>query len=138
MKIYMVTDLEGSAMVSRFTQTRDVTPEEKRRSMYFLTGEVNACVDGILAFDAAAEVVVWDGHGSGGIDEAAFHPKAKLIARGPIRAPYYLDDSYDALMFVDSTQGWVRAVCCATPIRRRRSNTTGSTVWRWGSSGAAR
>lgn len=100
MKIYIITDLEGPAMVSRFTQTRDVTPEEKRRSMYFLTGEVNACVDGILDFDADAQVVVWDGHGSGGIDERAFHPNAKLIARGPIRAPYYLDESYDALMFV--------------------------------------
>lgn len=100
MKIYIITDLEGPAMINRFTQTRDVTPEEKKRSMCFLTGEVNACVDGILDFDPNAELIVWDGHGSGGIDEMRFHPKAKLIARGPIRPPYYLDHTFDALMFV--------------------------------------
>lgn len=100
MKIYIMTDLEGPAMISRFNQTRDVTPEEKRRSMQLLTGEVNACVDGILDYDAAADVIVWDGHGGGGIDELSFHSRARLIARGPIKAPYYLDASFDAVMFV--------------------------------------
>jgi D-amino peptidase len=100
MKIYVVTDLEGPAMINRFTQTRYVTPEEKKRSEWFLTGEVNACVDGILDAAPEAEVIVWDGHGGGGIDEMRFHAKAKLIARGPIRAPYYLDESFNALMFV--------------------------------------
>ncbi|MFP4250464.1 MAG: M55 family metallopeptidase [Armatimonadota bacterium] len=100
MKIYMHTDLEGPAMISRFNQTRDVTPEDKIRWMRLLTGEVNACVDGILDFDADAEVIVWDGHGSGGILEEEFHRNAKLIARGPISPPYALDESFDALMFV--------------------------------------
>ncbi|MEN6643125.1 MAG: M55 family metallopeptidase [Armatimonadia bacterium] len=100
MKIHIITDLEGPAMINQFTQTRDVTPEEKKRSEYFLTGEVNACVDGILDFDSSTEVIVWDGHGSGGIEEMNFHPRAKLIARGPIRPPYYLDETFDALMFV--------------------------------------
>ena len=100
MKIFVITDLEGPAMVSRFNQTRDVTPEDKVVPMKLLTWEVNAAVDGVLDFDADAEVVVWDGHGSGGIDVLEFHDKAKLIARGPIRAPYYLDSTYDALFFV--------------------------------------
>ncbi len=100
MKAYILTDLEGPAMISRFAQTRDVTPEEKKHWVYFLTGEINACIDGILDFDPDAEVIVWDGHGSGGIDEKSFHKRGKLIARGPIRAPYYLDRSFDALMFV--------------------------------------
>jgi D-amino peptidase len=100
MKIHIITDLEGPAMINQFSQTRDVTPEEKQRSEWFLTGEVNACVDGILDADPAAEVIVWDGHGGGGIDEMRFHAGAKLIARGPIRAPYYLDETFDALMFV--------------------------------------
>lgn len=100
MKIYIMTDLEGPALISRFNQTRDVSPEEKPRWMRLLTGEVNACIDGILDFDADAEVIVWDGHGSGGILEEEFHRDAKLIARGPIRPPYALDESFDAVMFV--------------------------------------
>jgi len=100
MRIYIITDLEGPALINRFTQTRDVTQDEKKRSEFLLTGEVNACVDGILDVAPDAEVIVWDGHGGGGIDGLRFHPKARLIARGPIRAPYYLDSSFDALFFV--------------------------------------
>jgi len=100
MKIHIITDLEGPAMINRFSQTRDVTEDDKEWAEWFLTGEVNACVDGILDFDPQAEVVVWDGHGGGGIDARRFHKHAKFIARGPIRAPYYLDESFDGLMFV--------------------------------------
>lgn len=102
MKIYIITDLEGPAMVSRFIQTRDYQnhPDLNREAKLLLTGEVNAAIDGILDADPQAEVVVWDGHGSGGIDIMSFHPRAKLIARGPIKPPYFLDASYDALFFV--------------------------------------
>ena len=99
MKIYILTDLEGVAMVSRFSQTREEGPQ-KQTAMRLLTQELNAAVDGILDVDADAEIVVWDGHGTGGIDVLEFHPKAKLIARGPIRPPYYLDETYDALFFL--------------------------------------
>ena len=101
MKIYVLTDIEGAAMVSRFDQTgRDADGSAKQQAMKLLTAEVNAAVDGILSVDPGAEVVVWDGHGNGAIDVLEFHPAAKLIARGPIRAPYYLDSSFDALFFV--------------------------------------
>lgn len=100
MRIYILTDLEGPAMISTWAQAADYTPEEKKRSEYFLTGEVNACVDGIFAFDPEAEVIVWDGHGGGGIDEMLFHPRAKLIAGRGLRPPYFLDKTFDAVMFV--------------------------------------
>ncbi|MCD6508177.1 M55 family metallopeptidase [Candidatus Poribacteria bacterium] len=103
MKIYILTDLEGVAMVSRWDQTRtgDATPEAKAQAMKLLTWEVNAAIDGILDVYPDAEVIVWDGHGSGGIDIMEFHPKAKLIPRGrPIFPPYFLDESFDALFFV--------------------------------------
>ena len=99
MKIYILTDLEGIAMVSRFSQTREEGPQ-KETAMGLLTQELNAAVDGILDVDADAEIVVWDGHGTGGIDVLEFHPQAKLIARGPIRPPYYLDATYNALFFL--------------------------------------
>ncbi len=100
MKVYVLTDLEGPAMISTWDQVLDDAPREKERSEHFLTGEVNACVDGILDFDPEAQVVVWDGHGYGGIDEMEFHPKARLIAGEGIKPPYFLDESFDALMFV--------------------------------------
>lgn len=102
MKIYIMTDLEGPAMVSRFEQTRGRTemPEMKREAMQLLTGEVNAAIDGILDACPQSEIIVWDGHGSGGIDIMSFHPKARFIARGPIKPPYFLDSSFDALFFV--------------------------------------
>ena len=99
MKTYILTDLEGPAMVSRFNQTREEGPQ-KQVAMKLLTWEVNAAIDGILEVDPDADIVVWDGHGNGGIDALEFHPDAKLIARGPIRPPYYLDETYDALFFV--------------------------------------
>ena len=67
MKIYILTDLEGVAMVSRFSQTREEGPQ-KQAAMRLLTQEVNAAVDGILDVDADAEIVVWDGHGTGGLE----------------------------------------------------------------------
>ena len=83
MKIYILTDLEGPAMVSRFSQTREEGPQ-KQTAMKLLTWEVNAAIEGILDVDRHAEIVVWDGHGNGGIDVLEFHQEAKLIARGPI------------------------------------------------------
>ncbi len=102
MKIYILTDLEGAAGVSRFSQTRDYRdePDQKQEARELLTAEVNAAVEGILDVDPDAEVVVLDGHGNGGIDPRIFHPRAKLIAHGPIRPPYFLDETYDALLFV--------------------------------------
>lgn len=102
MKVYILTDLEGPCLVNRWEQTRtsDLTPH-KLHAMAQLTGEVNAAVDGVLDVDPAAMVVVWDGHGTGGIDAGAIHPRAWLVAHGKgIRAPYLLDASFDAFLFV--------------------------------------
>ena len=101
LRIHVITDLEGAAMVFRFDQTRgaELTPA-KQEAMRLLTGEVNACIDGILDFDARADVVVWDGHGSGGIVYEAFHDRARLLPHRNTPAPYGLDDTFDAVFFV--------------------------------------
>lgn len=100
MRIHIITDLEGAAMVFTFAQTRVLTGEPlKAPAMRILTAEVNACVDGILDADPGADVVVWDGHGSGGVDYETFTEKATLIA-GKVAAPYGLDETFDALFFV--------------------------------------
>jgi D-amino peptidase len=102
LKIHVITDLEGAAMVFRFDQTgRDPAPaESKREAMRLLTGEVNACIDGILDEDPDAQVVVWDGHGSGGIVYEDFHDQALLLPHRNTPAPYGLDESFDAVFFV--------------------------------------
>lgn len=71
MRVFIITDLEGVSMVSRFAQTRDYreAPELKREAVALLTAEVNAAVDGVLDADPDAQVVVWDGtspHGTPG------------------------------------------------------------------------
>ena len=100
-RIHVITDLEGAAMVFRFDQTRVSEPTPaKLEAMRLLTGEVNACVDGILDYDADADVVVWDGHGSGGIVYEAFHDRARLLPHRNTPAPYGLDETFDALFFV--------------------------------------
>ena len=102
MKIFITTDIEGVAMVSKFSQTgdSDAFPEAKAQAMKLLTQEVNAAVDGILDAFPDAEVIVWDGHGCGGIDIMEFHQDAKLIAGSSIKPPYFLDETFDALFFV--------------------------------------
>ena len=101
LKIHVITDLEGAAMVFGFHQTRGVdgTPA-KAEAMRILTGEVNACIDGILDEDPNADVLVWDGHGSGGIVYEQFHDKARLLPHRSTPAPYGLDETFDAVFFV--------------------------------------
>ncbi|MFP4176943.1 MAG: M55 family metallopeptidase [Planctomycetota bacterium] len=102
MKIFMHTDLEGAARVCRWFQTRasENCPEQKHEAMEYLTGEVNATVEGILEAEPEAEVIIWDGHGSGGLIPQDLHREAKLLNRAPIDPPYTLDETYDAMFFV--------------------------------------
>lgn len=99
MRAFIITDLEGVAGVQRWTQTRE-PGAQKDQAVRLLTAEVNAAVDGIREGIADARVVVWDGHGGGGLDVELLHPAASFIPRGPISPPYFLDEGFDALYFV--------------------------------------
>ena len=103
MKIYVLTDLEGVAGVSRWSQVLgpEADPAAMAVARRLLTAELGAAVDGILDASPKAQIVVWDGHGYGGLDLLDLHPRVELIAQGgPISPPYYLDSSFDALFFV--------------------------------------
>src|SRR5581483_8035437 len=101
MKIYMMTDLEGAAGVNRWIQTREGETPEKAAAMRLLTAEVNAAVTGILEADPDADIVVYDGHGSGGIVFEEICPQAQVILHGRgMRTPYGLDPTFDALFFI--------------------------------------
>src|SRR5947209_16198723 len=98
MRHFLLTDLEGPAGVWQWRHTREEGPA-KVAAMRLLTGEVNAVTEGILQADPAAEVVVWDGHGSGGLLYEELHPRLLYL---PGQAPLLrgLRRGADALYFV--------------------------------------
>ena len=78
LKHLIMTDLEGPAGVERFSQTYDGEPF-KLPAMRLLTLEVNACIEGILDADPAAEIAVFDGHGAGGILRDLLDGRARYV-----------------------------------------------------------
>ena len=82
MKILMVTDMEGVAGVVSFVDQSYPDGRYYDAGKRLVTGEVNAAVDGLLDADVE-EVLVWDGHGAGGIDFETLHPKALLLHGRP-------------------------------------------------------
>jgi D-amino peptidase len=99
MKIYLITDLEGIAGVARWDQTGSDQPGYAQASR-LMTEELRACVAGIQAVEADAEIWVWDAHGPGAIDVERFPRGALLLNRGPIEPPAFLDSSFDAVFFL--------------------------------------
>jgi D-amino peptidase len=100
MKFFIVTDLEGVAGVSKWSQTRENNNVNKLPAMKLLTEEVNAAIRGILQIYPKAEIHVFDGHGYMGMDTTVLHERAKVWL-GSNTDPYCgLDDSYNAILFI--------------------------------------
>jgi len=99
MKIYILTDLEGVAGVSRWDQTGPDTPGYPQ-AVRLMTEELRACVEGIQSVEPVADIWVWDAHGPGAVNLERFPRGARLLGRGPIAPPAYLDSSFDALFFL--------------------------------------
>ena len=101
MKIVMMTDLEGVAGVVSFESDTYATGKYYENSKRLLTGEVNAAVEGLYEA-GATEVLVLDGHGSGGIVYEEIHPRALLLHGRPVAYnwPYAHLAEYDAAIMV--------------------------------------
>ena len=70
------------AGIVSFTQQSYADGKYYEQAKKLETAEVNAAVDGLL--DAGiTDVLVWDGHGAGGISFEDLHPKAKLLHGRP-------------------------------------------------------
>lgn len=82
MKIFMVTDMEGVAGVVSFVDQSYPDGRYYDAGKRLVTGEVNAAVDGLRDADVE-EILVWDGHGAGGIDFEKLHPEALLLHGRP-------------------------------------------------------
>jgi D-amino peptidase len=78
MRVFMMTDLEGVAGVVTFDDHTYTTGKYYENSRSLLTGEINAAIDGLLAA-GVDDVIVRDGHGSGGIVFEELHPAAKIM-----------------------------------------------------------
>ncbi|MFW5980685.1 MAG: M55 family metallopeptidase, partial [Halanaerobiaceae bacterium] len=97
-KIYILTDLEGVAGVSKFEHC-STSGQFFLRSQRLLTEEVNAAVEGSF-LAGAEEVVVWDGHGPGGMNPEILHKEARLITGSVIDKNCGLDKTFDAMMVI--------------------------------------
>jgi D-amino peptidase len=77
-RVFILTDLEGVAGVVSFEDQSYPTGRYYEQAKRLLTAEVNAAVNGLL--EAGVEdVLVWDGHGAGGIWYEDLHPAARLM-----------------------------------------------------------
>lgn len=102
MKIVMCTDMEGVAGIVSFEQQSYADGKYYDQAMRLATAEVNAAIDGLLKA-GVEEVLVFDGHGPGGIDFESLHPAAKLLHGRPA-APRSVRDpivgTYDACVMI--------------------------------------
>jgi D-amino peptidase len=100
MRVYILTDLEGAALVFRWEQVQDTNPTAKLEAMQQLTRELNSCIEGILSVQPNAEILVRDGHGYGGLIHADVHPRAEILPHANTKPPYCLDPDFDGLFVV--------------------------------------
>ncbi|MBV7333328.1 M55 family metallopeptidase [Chloroflexi bacterium TSY] len=82
MKVFMVTDMEGVAGVVSFAQQSYPDGQYYEQAKKLETAEVNAAVDGLLDV-GINDILVWDGHGAGGINFEDLHAAAKLLHGRP-------------------------------------------------------
>jgi D-amino peptidase len=98
MKLYVMTDLEGVAGVLDSENWCQHSSKHKDLAVELLTREVNAAVDGFIE-GGATEIMIVDGHGSGGINPAILDPRVQLMRWYPAGL-LPLDSSYDAVAWV--------------------------------------
>lgn len=92
MRIYIVTDMEGSAGIINFADWVTARGKYYEQGKIFLTEEINACIRGFCDAcdekgEKVEEILVVDGHGEGGINTELLDSRASL-ARNWSRPPY--------------------------------------------------
>jgi D-amino peptidase len=101
MKVYLSTDMEGTAGIVDWAQCVGDGPEAAA-GRDLLLAEVNAAIDGALAA-GASEIVVNDSHSvMRNLAPAALHGRATYISGShkPLYMMEGLDSSFDAIFFV--------------------------------------
>lgn len=103
MKLYISADMEGVSGVVNSAQTSiKQEAKEYERARAWMTGEVNAAIEGALTA-GATEIVVNDAHGSmRNILLEELNPIAQLVtgAPKPLSMMQGIDEGYDATFFI--------------------------------------
>ncbi len=99
MKIFILTDLEGTAGVVDFESQTYPAGKYYEISKELATEEINAACDG--AFESGVkEIFVVDGHGPGGIIPEKIHPDVKLFHGRPLSKTFHLEQGWDAVFLI--------------------------------------
>ena len=99
MKIFIMTDLEGSAGVLDRKNWVLWDSRYYEDAKLLLTNEINAAIEGF--FDAgAAEIVVADGHGYGGVNHIKLDNRVKFLRGFPDPWPFGMDASFDCVCWI--------------------------------------
>ncbi|MBW1699451.1 MAG: M55 family metallopeptidase [Deltaproteobacteria bacterium] len=102
MKVFISADMEGISGIVDASETNREHSEYKR-GRALMVADVNAAIEGVLAFDKTTEIVVADGHGSmTNIEPEALNDPAVLV-RGtpkPLSQMSGIDSSFDAAIFI--------------------------------------
>ena len=99
MKILIMTDLEGVAGVCDFETQTYPTGTYYQKAKELLTEEVNASCKGALK-SGVKEILVVDGHGSGGIIPEKICPEVFLLHGRPIPKFWNFDKGWDAIFLL--------------------------------------
>jgi D-amino peptidase len=102
MKVYISIDAEGVAGIADWQQIR-TTGDDFALGRRLLLGELNAAIDGVLAAEPAAEIVVNDSHGTmRNYPPDEIHGNASLISgqHKPLYMMEGVDASFDAILFL--------------------------------------
>jgi len=99
MKVAIMTDMEGVGGVVNFEDYCQPGSVYSQLGKELLTEEINAAVRGF--FDAGAEeIMVLDGHGTGGIDITLLDERALYARCGGLSDLFGLDESFDAIAWI--------------------------------------
>ncbi len=100
MKVFISADLEGTAGVVSWDQTRP-SDKDYNAAVELMVGEVNAAIEGALE-GGATEIVVCDSHNTmRNLRPTLLHPAAQLNSGGgkPFSMMQGIDESFDAAFF---------------------------------------
>lgn len=81
--VFIVTDLEGTAGVVSFADQSASDGRYYDAAKKLATAEINAAVTGLTEV-GVNDILIWDGHGAGGITFEDLHPAAKLLHGRPM------------------------------------------------------